>query len=111
VLILQCWTARQVLDDDIVASVSTEKQRTALAAQLDKMEDWLYEDGVHAPAPESRCGGSGPGSGQVIRPAWNSLRSAVTRQEYRGRRPYRAVRDSVGHTGAPSSRTNKLLGL
>ena len=46
-----------MLDDDVVASVSTEKQRTALAAQLDSMEDWLYEDGEHAPAAESRWGG------------------------------------------------------
>ncbi len=52
---LRWFAERQVLDDDVVASVSTEKQRTALAAQLDKMEDWLYEDGEHAPAPESRC--------------------------------------------------------
>ena len=57
VLMLRRWIARQVLDDEIVASVSTEKQRTALAAHLDKMEDWLYEDGEHAPALDSRCEG------------------------------------------------------
>ena len=47
-------TRARVLDDEVVAAVSTEKQRTAFAAQLDNAEDWLYEDGEHAPAAESR---------------------------------------------------------
>lgn len=43
-------------EDEESAAVTTEKQRTAFVAQLDKAEEWLYEGGEGAAAKEHRWG-------------------------------------------------------
>ena len=48
---------RSALEDDKdLVSVTTEKERLKFGAQLEKMEDWLYDEGEHLAAPEFRCG-------------------------------------------------------
>lgn len=41
-------------DDEAIAAVTTEKERTQFVAALDAAEEWLYEGGEDAPAKEHR---------------------------------------------------------
>jgi len=47
-------TRAAVNDDEAIALVTTEKERTQFVAALDAAEEWLYEGGEDAPAKEHR---------------------------------------------------------
>ena len=42
-------------EDEDLKSVTKEAQRSKFGAELEKAEDWLYEEGEHASAAEYRC--------------------------------------------------------
>lgn len=49
---------RSALEDSAdLVGVTTQEERTKFGAQLEKMEDWLYDEGEHSAAPEFRCDG------------------------------------------------------
>lgn len=57
-------------DDEDLKAVTSEKQRTKFGAQLEKMEDWLYDDGEKSTAPEFRRALNSKVNGELAVQRW-----------------------------------------